>query len=277
MPPCKSYPDEIMGLRLKNDKKPPSLKVWVNGQPRKPRNDGPLMTKLHPSRQRVIMRTGWSNDRLINASEIEESGVIFRQCAVEGELPDILVLLTQKALIDGVISEEGATILNRWLQNNIKGEHDVLSLLLFDRIRALFVDRCLEGDEQQELLFFLKTIQLNPLLTDYLERPLDPPFDNPQPPVVFEGKVFCLLGQFAFGPRCECVAAIQELGSVIEQKITPRVDYIVIGTLCTRAWLRSPYSRKIQYALAMKLEGKKDIQIISETHWAHTVFNSEIA
>ncbi|MGD9946996.1 MAG: BRCT domain-containing protein [Desulfobulbus sp.] len=258
------------------NKKPPSLKLWVNKQPRKRKNDGPPMAKLHPSRQRVMMRTGWSDYRLIEVPSIGESGVIFRQCVEEGEPPDILILLTQKALVDGIITEKEASTLNSWLQNNVKRQHNVLSLLLFDRIRALLVDGYLDDDEQEELLFFLKTIQWKPSSTDYLGCPLSPPFDDPPPPIDFDGKVFCLLGQFAFGPRCECVAAIQELGGKIEQKVTSRVDYIVIGTLCTRAWLRSPYSRKIQYALAMKRERKKEIQIVSEAHWAQTVFNFEI-
>jgi len=144
---------------------------------------------------------------------------------------------------------------------------------LFDRIRALLVDGNLDGNEQEELLLFLKTIQWQYFSEDFLGCPLASSFDDPPPPVVFEDKGFCLLGQFAFGPRYEFVSAIQDLGGKIEQKISRKVDYVVMGTFCTRAWLRSPYSRKIQHALAMKREGKKDIQIISETHWAQTVFD----
>ena len=114
------------------------------------------MAKLHPSRQRVMMRNGWGDYRLIDVPGIVQSGVIYPQCVEEGDPPDILILLTQKALVDGIIAEEDASILNSWLQHNVKREHNVLSVLLFDRIRTLLVDGTLGGDETGRVPVFLE-------------------------------------------------------------------------------------------------------------------------
>jgi len=93
-------------------------------------------------------------------------------------------------------------------------------------------------------------------------------FDDPALPsdISFEGATFCLTGTFAYGKRALCAERITNLGGQFHKHITKKTDYLVIGTLETKAWIGTNYGRKIESALGAKSKGS-NIRIISESAW----------
>ncbi|HSH43435.1 MAG TPA: BRCT domain-containing protein [Arenicellales bacterium] len=93
-------------------------------------------------------------------------------------------------------------------------------------------------------------------------------FDDPSDPADLdvEGVSFCLTGTFSFGSRSRCAQRIRNLGGAFHRNITRATDYLVIGTMETKAWAGTNYGRKIEAALGRKTNGNGPL-VISETAW----------
>ncbi|ACY16611.1 BRCT domain-containing protein [Haliangium ochraceum] len=89
---------------------------------------------------------------------------------------------------------------------------------------------------------------------------------QPPPRLHFEGRVYVLTGQFAFGSREHCEHAIFARGGLVRQRITQQTDVLVVGTFGSRDWVQSPYGRKIEKAIAYRDAGQP-LAIVSEAHW----------
>ena len=88
------------------------------------------------------------------------------------------------------------------------------------------------------------------------------PLDKPVPEVEFEGKKFCLTGNFS-GDRKECAADIEARGGTVQNHVSGKTDYLVIGEYASPAWKQSSYGGKIEKAVELKAAGK-GVKIISE-------------
>jgi NAD-dependent DNA ligase len=96
----------------------------------------------------------------------------------------------------------------------------------------------------------------------------DQPYDTPQPPIKFEGRVFLFTGEFEFGTRARCEQAMRERGGVIpkNKEVSHVIDYLVVGAKGSARWKRETYGAKIEAAVVERhIHGKP--AIISEGHW----------
>ena len=100
------------------------------------------------------------------------------------------------------------------------------------------------------------------------------PLTQPAPDIVFADKTFCFTGTFAFGQRKDCQAAVARLGGTPQDKVTTRLDYLVIGSLGNEDWMHSTCGRKIQQALDFNAKGR-GIAIVSEDAWAQALCAAE--
>jgi hypothetical protein len=93
--------------------------------------------------------------------------------------------------------------------------------------------------------------------------------DEPPPPVVFDGRSFCLTGVFEFenGDRNRCEEAVRARGGTCVQRPNHSLDYLVVGTFVEPAWAHKSFGRKIEIALELKRYGSK-CKIVSEAQWA---------
>ena len=92
------------------------------------------------------------------------------------------------------------------------------------------------------------------------------PFDDPLPEVTITGTTFCFTGQFEFGTRKECQAAVTSRGGTTTDHITNKTDVLVIGNDQNQNWAHGSYGNKISDAMVLKLQHRKPI-IISELYW----------
>lgn len=100
------------------------------------------------------------------------------------------------------------------------------------------------------------------------------PFDMPQPPVQFEGRSFMFIGNFDYGSRTACQAAVTDRGGKAPstKTVTTEIDYLVIGAKGSATWKRGAYGNKIQAAILHHLQ-HGSLAIISEAHWIESLGN----
>src|SRR2546425_2299320 len=97
------------------------------------------------------------------------------------------------------------------------------------------------------------------------DRPI---YDTPQPPVLFEGRIFLFTGEFEFGTRTRCEQAVRERGGVIpkNKEVSHVIDYLVVGARGSAHWKRETYGAKIEAAVVERHIHRKPA-IITEKHW----------
>lgn len=196
-------------------------------------------------------------------------GEHFHECSqrIEDRGISELIGIARGLVADGVVNELEADFLIRWLKEN---EH--LTCWPFDvlnkRVRAMLADGVIDAEERQELLELLRDlIGGEPAAGKTINFASALPLTQPAPDIIFAGKTFCFTGTFAFGQRKDCHAAVARLGGTPQDKVTTRLDYLVIGSLGNEDWMHSTFGRKIQQALDFNAKGR-GIAIVSEDAWA---------
>lgn len=92
------------------------------------------------------------------------------------------------------------------------------------------------------------------------------PFDDPVPPVQFEGSKFVFTGKFTSGQRTECQDAVKSLGGVAQSSVSGSTDYLIIGGEGSAHWSQGSHGAKIEKAMILRMESGKPF-IISESDW----------
>jgi len=78
---------------------------------------------------------------------------------------------------------------------------------------------------------------------------------------------FCFTGGFIYGTRADCERIVLSLGSMTVDRISGKLDYLIIGTFVEPSWVNTTYGRKIEAAVRHRDNGS-EICIASEYHWA---------
>jgi NAD-dependent DNA ligase len=98
------------------------------------------------------------------------------------------------------------------------------------------------------------------------------PYDVPQPPVVFQDRVFIFTGRFKFGTRVVCEQAVLDRNGLIPKsaQVSHVVDYLVVGAKGSEQWKHSGYGSKIEAAVVERSIHEKPA-IITEEHWCSSL------
>ena len=86
---------------------------------------------------------------------------------------------------------------------------------------------------------------------------------NPSPTLNFNGKTFCLTGNFRLGSRTEIEHYIVAQGGIISSRVTKQLDYLVIGSEKSDNYKFGDYGTKGKQAVTLQEKGCP-IQIIRE-------------
>lgn len=186
---------------------------------------------------------------------------------------DELMGICKGITADSKVNQDEAKFLYDWIRANshIKDEWPVN--IIFARLQDFLADGVLDEEERVELFDILKrTVGGQIANEEACNLASTLPLDNPAPPIRFNERIFCLTGKFAYGNRRECSDEIINLGGWVHPQVTKKVDYLVIGTMCSRDWLHTNYGRKIEKAMGYRDKGT-GIAIVSEDVWAnHLMF-----
>ncbi len=188
-----------------------------------------------------------------------------------------LLGLVRGILADGLVVEEEARFLMDWIASNEAIRRDWPGNVLFARIHEMLADRVLDADEQRELLrtlvdfVDLKDRSALAAADNGLRGPmagvsLASPYDDPPPPVEHMGRVFVVTGDFASMSRKMAERAIYERGGAINNAVSKRVHYVLVGGLGSEMWVGGSYGTKIDKAVQLRNEGNP-IFLVAEEHW----------
>ena len=139
---------------------------------------------------------------------------------------------------------------------------------LIDGCHKMLSDGSIEGIAAKKLAALLapidaenaaKTAALNSAIASL---PSEVPYSPPDMPVVFEGRTFCLSGNFAIGSKELAAAIIGNLGGIPTDTLRSSDDYLVVGSIPDSAWAHGNYGTKV----ARVITKWNHIPIISEEH-----------
>ena len=189
-----------------------------------------------------------------------------RELEVQDRLIDELIGICRGVIADDNVDEREAIFLGQWIENHRDIANRWPVNVLYARITEMLKDGVLSKDEQGELLRTLQELTGESSTYQEPNRSTTLPINRPAPDIEFEGKTFCLTGQFVFGSKIECEETVAELGGMVDQEPTQDTDYLVIGEVCSPEWEHTSFGKSIEVAVEMQSQGH-DIKIISEEHW----------
>jgi len=100
------------------------------------------------------------------------------------------------------------------------------------------------------------------------------PFDDPLPDGISVSQTtFCFTGEFEFGTRKECQAAITSRGGGFTSDVNGKTDVLVVGYSANPNWSHGTYGNKIMKAMILRLQFSKPF-IIPERFWVTLLSNS---
>lgn len=186
---------------------------------------------------------------------------------VKERTTDELIGICKGVIADGQVVEAEAKFILNWMHANPEVTDEYPGWQIYQRLNAFLEDDMLDQEEGEELkeLLLAATGEDNKLhATHNMTGSL--PLDKPMPVVVFKEQVFCFTGAMATMIRRKAMEAVEQKGGNVTNKISKKVDYLVLGCMGSRDWLHSTHGLKIEKAVKMREQGIP-IKIISEEHW----------
>ena len=165
-------------------------------------------------------------------------------------------------IADGKVNQDEAEALLAFLEAQADVLQEPLALDLHEQVRGMLADSVLDEAESARLCDTLSQLVGGEQVLGECLRATTLPLDEPVPEVAFEGRKFCLTGNFS-GDRKDCAARIEARGGTIQTTVSGKTDYLVIGEYASPSWKQSSYGGKIEKAVELKAAGK-NVRIISE-------------
>lgn len=180
---------------------------------------------------------------------------------------DEMIGLCKGILADGTVVEREAALLEQWCAANSVLVTQWPASVLSRRLRQIFADGRVDEDERADLRDLLQQIVGGPPEASLADRyAIALPLDTPPPTILISGSSFCFTGKFIYGTRKLCMSAVSVRGGYAAKDVTSAVQFLVVGTLATEAWIHGTFGRKIEAAIALRDNGFP-IKIVSEEHW----------
>jgi len=182
-----------------------------------------------------------------------------------------LLGLAKGVLADGVVNDDETRYLNEWAA----GHPDALARwpvsLIFSRLQQIFSDGRVDEGERGELKELLASLigGTESVMLGY-DAPTTLPLDHPPPPISWDGEIYVFTGRFAFGTRAHCAREVTSRGGQVDDSVTRRTSFLVVGTFSSEDWATTSYGRKIQRAAELRDAGLA-LRIVGEDHWANAL------
>jgi DNA polymerase III epsilon subunit-like protein len=181
-------------------------------------------------------------------------------------------------LADGVIKDIEVLELEKWLSEN---EH--LSKLhpydeVYSIVKTILKDRQVDDDERKRLKSFIYDfVELankevdQQIKSEISEIPIHG-ICAIKPEIAFDGKLFCLSGNFEHGEKQYIEDLIRIAGGNTKPSFVKGIDYLIVGSLGEKSWAYNSYGTKIAKALKLQKEGGS-ITIVHESDLWNSIQN----
>lgn len=183
-----------------------------------------------------------------------------------------LVGIVQGILADGELNDSEVAFLRDWL-----AQSESVSLIWPGNLVAAQIASALEDGHisQEERDHLVDT--LHKLVGGTLDDIADTGAINrlaldDVSEIEFAGRSFCFTGDFVFGTRSSCEAAVARRGGGLAA-ITKKLNYLVIGGLGSPEWKHGSYGTKIEKAVSYRAAGVP-LLIVHEDVWANALSQS---
>ncbi len=182
----------------------------------------------------------------------------------------VLLGIAQGLLSDGQLQDSEIRFLGDWLKANEALSSCWPADVLRAQVEEVLRDGCITETEREHLVSTLQEL-VGGRLDNLTESPMvtqlamDESSDIP-----FDGRVFCLTGDFVFGPREACEAAITRRGGEVKAGVSKKIDYVVVGGLGSKEWKHGGFGTKVERAVELQREGAK-LRIVHEDAWAEAL------
>lgn len=140
--------------------------------------------------------------------------------------------------------------LRSWMAAHEELSSDKTYVKVFDTLNAVLEDGTITTSEEQELLCLFDSI-INPVTA------------KESMGIGFEGKRFCLTGDFETGSKKDIEAFIVERGGAVAKDVSRKVDYVVMGDKGSESYAFGNYGTKVKKAMELQDQGYP-IQVIQE-------------
>lgn len=165
-----------------------------------------------------------------------------------------LALQILNGILDGIVcnqevNQKEVESLSTWLKQN-----DYLKdVYPYDKV-LLEVNRVLEDD--------VLTEEESKYILNIFNEIVNPDFNNDEK-VEFNGKTFCLTGEFKSATKQEISKKLQQLGAIEKTGVSSKLNYLIIGSVGSDAWKFGKIGGKQAKALEL-IEKGANIRIIDE-------------
>lgn len=181
-----------------------------------------------------------------------------------------LLGITQGLLADRYLSDQEVQFLNDWLSANEVIATTWPGDVVYARVKGALADGVISEEERTHLADTLQRL-LGGTLDELAESThvTSLAFDE-VPRIEFSGSLFCLTGDFVFGPRNTCEASIAKRGGAVSRSVTKKLRYLVVGGLGSNEWKHGSFGTKLEKAMNYKRDGV-GILIVHEDQWASSL------
>jgi NAD-dependent DNA ligase len=183
-----------------------------------------------------------------------------------------LVGIAQGLVCDRQLNDQEIVFLDEWLAHNDAVAATWPGDVLFARVREVLADGVITAEERSYLLTTLNELvggraEQLPSQTHVTALGFDAVDE-----IQFSGRSFCFTGDFVFGPREACSAAIVRRGGLVSN-VTKKLGYLVVGGLGSKEWKHGSFGTKFEKAVQYKRDGCA-ITIVREDVWASRLGSS---
>lgn len=177
---------------------------------------------------------------------------------------------------DGTLNDQEIAFLATWIEQNNEVTTVWPGSAIAKRLDAILADGVITTEERAELISLMQDLSGNEFAETGSASPAAPAVPYDEAEIDFEGRSFCLTGNFCYGTRAACEALIETLGGTPLNSVTGKLDYLVVGTGCSDDWANTTYGRKIETALQRRPRYGKPL-IIRESIWITAADNLRAA
>lgn len=178
--------------------------------------------------------------------------------------------LCKGVLGDHHLSDNEIHYMRWWMNQNSMLRSHYPGKQLYQTVERVLQDGIITEDERDELKQQLMMFVGNPFehgAVDGMSTAL--PISDFEIDDLSDASV-CFTGMFLSGTRRICEERAVDMGATPQHDVTQKLDYLIVGTLCSKDWRYSSYGRKIEKAVKYQEQGHP-IKIVSEESWVEYI------
>jgi NAD-dependent DNA ligase len=168
-------------------------------------------------------------------------------------------------LADRQLNDDEIRFLHQWMLAN----EEMLVVwpgdVLIARVRAVLADGIVTEAERMHLVETLQQIAGGEVPGPNTGPVNQLAFDE-APVIRFPEMVYCVTGDFVFGPRERVHEAIAGRGGVVLKNVTQKLNYLVVGMRGSEEWKHGSFGTKIEKAVEYRRKGLP-IAVVREDDW----------